>query len=83
MAHVKSGGATRQASPRPGKRRGVKKFGGQTVKVGQVIIRQKGLLYKDGKNVGVGRDHTLYALIDGIIAFTKRFGKTVVNVISK
>jgi len=82
MAHVKAGGATRQQSPRPGKRLGVKKFGGEKIQIGQVIVRQKGRVYKEGKNVGVGRDHTLFALIDGVVAFGKKFGKTVVNVIS-
>jgi large subunit ribosomal protein L27 len=80
MAHVKSGGATRQGQPRPGKRLGLKKSGGQKVSTGQIIVRQRGLVYKPGKNVGVGRDHTLFSMIDGIVAFGKKLGKTVVNV---
>jgi len=83
MAHVKSGGATRQGQPRPGKRLGVKKFGGEKIGVGQVIVRQRGMVYKSGKNVGVGRDHTIFSLIDGIVNFSKRFGKTIVNVLQK
>jgi len=83
MAHVKSGGATRQGQPRPGKRLGVKKFGGEKINVGQIIVRQRGLVYKPGKNVAVGRDHTLFSMLDGIVTFSKRFGKTVVNVFQK
>jgi large subunit ribosomal protein L27 len=83
MSHVKAGGSARQHSQRPGKRLGVKLFGGQTVKTGQIIVRQKGTKYKVGKNVGLGRDFTLFALRDGLIKFTKRFGRTVVNVEQK
>jgi len=82
MAHVKSGGSTRQAAPRHGKRRGLKKSGGQVVKVGQIIVRQKGSKYKSGKNVGTGRDQTIFAMIDGVVAFSKKFGRTVVNVVT-
>lgn len=80
MAHVKSGGATSQQQPRPGKRLGVKKYGGEKVKVGHVILKQRGLVYKPGKGVGVGRDHTIFAMVDGFVTFSKRLGKTVVNV---
>ena len=83
MAHVKSGGSTRQGQPRPGKRLGVKKFGGEKINVGQIIVRQRGLVYKPGKNVAVGRDHTLFSMLDGAVTFSKRFGKTVVNVFQK
>jgi large subunit ribosomal protein L27 len=82
MAHVKSGGATRQAKPRHGKRLGIKKFGGEKVMKGQIIIRQKGTVYRMGKNVGVGRDKTMFAMMDGLVAFSKRLGKTVVNVVA-
>ncbi|HAU99163.1 MAG: 50S ribosomal protein L27 [Microgenomates group bacterium GW2011_GWF2_45_18] len=83
MAHVKSGGATRQSAPRPGKRLGVKKFGSEQIKVGQIILRQKGLVYKPGKNVAVGRDNTIYSMIDGIVTFGKKLGKTLVSVLPK
>jgi large subunit ribosomal protein L27 len=83
MAHVKSGGSTAQQSPRPGKRLGVKRFGGHKVKAGEVIVRQRGEVYKQGKNMGEGRDHTLFALKEGVVAFSKRFGKTVVNIATK
>lgn len=80
MSHVKAGGATRQASPRPGKRRGLKKFGGETVKVGQIIIRQVGTRTRAGVNVGTGRDYTLFALKDGIVSYFTRLGKSFVAV---
>lgn len=81
MSHVKAGGSgAHQHKQRRGKRLGVKVSGGQTIKVGQVIIRQKGSKYKAGKNVKLGRDYTAFSLIDGIVRFSKRFGKTVVNV---
>jgi large subunit ribosomal protein L27 len=80
MSHVKAGGATRQASPRPGKRRGVKKFGGETVKVGQIIIRQVGTRTRPGVGVGMGRDYTLFALKEGVVSFFTRLGKSFVSV---
>ena len=80
MSHVKAGGATRQASPRPGKRRGLKKFGGETVKIGQIIIRQVGTRTRAGKNVGTGRDYTLFAMKDGVVEFFTRLGKSFVAV---
>lgn len=82
MAHVKSGGTTNQQVPRPGKRLGVKKFGGEKVRTGNVILKQKGMVYKAGKGVGVGRDHTIFSMMDGFVKFGKRLGKTVVNVVS-
>ncbi len=82
MAHVKAGGASaHQHSQRPGKRLGVKLYGGQAIKNGQIIIRQKGNKYQVGKGVGIGRDFTIFALIDGVVQFSKRFGRTVVNVV--
>lgn len=80
MSKVKAGGAVRQHHQRPGKRLGLKKSGGQAVKTGQIIVRQKGTVYKPGKGVGVGRDHTIFALVSGVVQFSKRFGRTVVNV---
>jgi large subunit ribosomal protein L27 len=82
MSHVKASGSTRQHKQRPGKRLGVKIYGDQVIKTGQIILRQQGAKYKAGKNVGVGRDFTLFSLINGVVKFGKRFGKTVVNVIS-
>lgn len=82
MSHVKAGGAVRQHKQRPGKRRGIKLFGGQKVKTGNVILRQLGAVYKPGKGVAVGRDYTIFAMMDGVVKFGKRMGKTVVNVIA-
>lgn len=81
MSHVKAGGSVRQHKQRPGKRRGVKIFGGQKIKTGQIILRQVGAKFKAGKLVGVGRDFTLFAMVDGVVQFGKRLGKTVVNVV--
>lgn len=84
MSHVKAaGGKVAQQSQRKrhGKRLGVKMSGGSKITVGQIIIRQRGLTYKPGKNVGVGRDHTIFAMQDGTVTFSKHFGKTVVNVL--
>jgi large subunit ribosomal protein L27 len=82
MAHVKGSGTVTQHAQgkRHGKRLGLKKSGGQAVKVGQVILRQKGAKYKAGKGVGLGRDYTIFAMLDGVVEYGKRFGKTVVNV---
>ena len=71
MAHVKSGGATSQQQPRPGKRLGVKKYGGEKVKTGNIIIRQRGLVYKPGKGVSVGRDHTIFAMRMDLLRLVK------------
>ncbi|KKU87468.1 MAG: 50S ribosomal protein L27 [Microgenomates group bacterium GW2011_GWF2_47_9] len=80
MSHVKSGGATRQHTTRRGKRLGVKKYGGQTVKTGQIIMRQNGTKVKAALGVGVGRDYTLFALKDGVVTFFKRLGKSFVRI---
>jgi len=72
MAHKKAGGSTRNGRDSNPKFLGVKRFGGQVVKAGNIIVRQRGTKTKAGKNVGVGRDHTLYALIDGVVHFAKR-----------
>ncbi len=82
MSKVKASGKVAQQSQRKrkGRRLGVKKFGGEQVIAGNIILRQRGEKYKPGKNVGIGRDHTIFALISGVVAFGKRFGKTVVNV---
>ena len=75
MAHKKAGGSTRQHTTRPGKRRGVKIFGGQEVKAGNIIARQQGTKYFPGEGVGMGRDHTLFALKDGVVDFKTRLGR--------
>lgn len=83
MSHVKSGGSVRQHKQRPGKRLGLKKSGGEAIKVGQIIVRQKGTKYKPGKGVKLGRDYTIFSMMDGVVNFSQRFGRTVVNVLSK
>lgn len=81
MAHKKTAGSTAQHKTRPGKRLGVKLFGGQAVKTGMIIIRQNGSVYHAGKNVGTGRDFTLFAEKDGRVEFSRRQGKQLVSVI--
>lgn len=74
MAHKKAGGSSRNGRDSPGKRLGVKRFGGQLVKAGSIIARQRGTSIRPGNNVGVGKDYTLFAKIDGLVTF-ERFGK--------
>ncbi len=69
MAHKKGGGSTRLGRDSQSKRLGVKRYDGQAVQAGTIIVRQRGTRIKPGNNVGVGRDHTLFALIDGCIKF--------------
>ncbi len=69
MAHKKAGGSTRNGRDSESKRLGVKVYGGQTVKAGNIIIRQRGTKVRNGVNVGCGRDHTLFALTDGVVKF--------------
>ena len=75
MAHKKAGGSSRNGRDSAGQRFGVKKFGGQHVRAGNILMRQKGTKIHPGNNVGLGRDYTLYAKIDGIVAF-ERLDKT-------
>lgn len=72
MAHKKAGGSSRNGRDSAGRRLGVKKFGGEAVIAGNIIIRQRGTQYHAGINVGLGRDHTIFALADGKVQFRKR-----------
>jgi large subunit ribosomal protein L27 len=72
MAHKKAGGSTRNGRDSHSKRLGVKHFGGEQVKAGNIIIRQRGTHYHNGCNVGIGKDHTLYALIQGTVEFMRK-----------
>ncbi|MGL4685273.1 MAG: 50S ribosomal protein L27 [Commensalibacter sp.] len=72
MAHKKAGGSSRNGRDTEGRRLGVKKFGGQHVVPGNIIIRQRGTKVKPGRNVGIGRDHTIFALIEGNVRFESR-----------
>jgi large subunit ribosomal protein L27 len=85
MSKVKASGKVTQHAQgnRHGKRLGLKKSGGQTVIAGNIILRQRGAKYKTGKGVGMGKDHTIFAMIDGIVSFGKRWGKTTVSVIAE
>ncbi len=74
MAHKKAGGSSRNGRDSQGQRRGVKKFGGETVRAGNIIVRQLGTKIHPGTNVGCGRDYTLFAKIDGVVTF-EEFGK--------
>ncbi|ADR35997.1 MULTISPECIES: 50S ribosomal protein L27 [Oceanithermus] len=69
MAHKKGLGSTKNGRDSQSKRLGVKRFGGQVVKAGNIIVRQRGTKFKPGKNVGLGRDFTLFALVDGVVEF--------------
>ncbi len=72
MAHKKAGGSSRNGRDTEGRRLGVKKSGGQAVVAGNIIIRQRGTTWKPGENVGLGRDHTIYALVNGHVMFKRR-----------
>ncbi len=80
MSHVKSGGKTRQHSQRAGKRLGVKIFGSQKVKTGQIIVRQRGTKFHAGEGTALGRDFSLYALKEGIVQYGIKLGKKVVSI---
>ncbi|HEY0283087.1 MAG TPA: 50S ribosomal protein L27 [Rhizomicrobium sp.] len=73
MAHKKAGGSSRNGRDSAGQRLGVKLFGGQKIAAGNVIVRQRGTQFHPGENVGMGKDHTLFALTDGQVAFRKGF----------
>ena len=75
MAHKKGVGSSRNGRDSAGQRRGVKRFGGENVTAGNIIIRQLGTKFHPGSNVGMGRDYTLFALVDGKVKF-ERFGRT-------
>ena len=81
MAHTKSQGKTNQKTTRPGKRRGVKLFGGQKANNGNIIIRQVGSKFHAGTGVRVGKDFTIYAVKDGVIEFSDKKGKKYVSVV--
>lgn len=74
MAHKKAGGSSRNGRDSAGQRRGVKRFGGQTVTAGSILVRQLGTKIHPGTNVGCGRDYTLFAKVDGVVTY-ENFGK--------
>ena len=82
MAHKKSGGSSRNGRDSQSKRLGVKKFGGERVLAGNILVRQRGTKWIPGDNVGLGRDHTIFSLVDGFVKFsTKRDDRTYVSVV--
>jgi large subunit ribosomal protein L27 len=83
MAHKKAGGSSRNGRDSKGRRLGVKKFGGEAVVSGNIIIRQRGPTWHPGTNVGIGTDHTLFALTEGVVKFqTKGNGRAYVSVLT-
>jgi large subunit ribosomal protein L27 len=79
MAHKKAGGSSRNGRDSPGQRLGVKRFGGENVLAGNILVRQRGTKFHPGDNVGMGRDHTLFALIEGRVSFKHaRGGRTYI-----
>jgi large subunit ribosomal protein L27 len=81
VATKKAGGSSRNGRDSESKRLGVKKFGGQAVRAGNILVRQRGTRIHPGICVGMGRDHTLFALVPGTVAFSTRCGRRVVSVI--
>ena len=81
MAHKKAGGSSRNGRDSAGRRLGVKKSGGQSVIPGNIIVRQRGTQYHPGKNVGIGRDHTLFATETGKVEFREARGKMLVSIL--
>lgn len=72
MAHKKAGGSTRLGRDSQAKRLGIKKYGGQTAKAGDILVRQRGTFYRAGGNVGTGKDYTLFSLTDGVVEYKKK-----------
>ncbi len=80
MSHVKAGGKARQHSQRAGKRLGVKIYGSQKIKTGQIIVRQRGTKFHSGTGTGIGKDFTIYAMQNGVVSFLTRMGKKFITV---
>ncbi|MBG7067757.1 50S ribosomal protein L27 [Pseudomonas aeruginosa] len=84
MAHKKAGGSTRNGRDSESKRLGVKLFGGQAVKAGNILVRQRGTKFPAGYGVGLGKDHTLFAKVDGVVKFETKgaFGRKYVSIVA-
>lgn len=81
MATKKGGGSTRNGRDSEGRRLGVKKFGSEFVTAGNILVRQRGTKFHPGSNVGLGKDHTIFSIVDGVVQFSKGFkGRTFVSV---
>ena len=84
MAHKKAGGSTRNGRDSAGRRLGIKKFGGEAVVPCNIIVRQRGTKFYPGRNVSIGKDHTLFALTEGFVSFSKKSsGRSFVDVLLK
>lgn len=81
MAHKKAGGSSKNGRDSNAKRLGVKKYGGEAVIAGNILVRQRGTKIRPGDNVGCGRDYTLFALTDGKVEYFKRAGRTTVRIV--
>ena len=81
MAHKKGQGSSRNGRDSQSKRRGVKRFGGEVVRAGNIIVRQCGTKMKPGAGVGLGRDYTIFATVDGVVSFREQRGQKVVSVL--
>ena len=82
MAHKKGVGSSKNGRESQSKRLGIKLFGGQVAKAGNILVRQRGTVHYPGENVGMGKDHTLFALVDGVVTFKKKLGdKSYVSVV--
>ena len=79
MAHKKGVGSSKNGRESESKRLGVKLFGGQVAKAGNILVRQRGTVHNAGENVGMGKDHTLYALVDGVVTFKKKGKEQIVR----
>ena len=82
MAHKKAGGSTRNGRDSESKRLGLKKFGGEQVIGGNIIVRQRGTKFHPGVNVGMGSDYTIFAKADGVVQFKPKAGRMLINVVS-
>lgn len=80
MAHKKGAGSTRNGRDSNSKRLGIKCYGGERVIPGNIIVRQRGTKYRPGNNVGLGRDHTIFALVEGQVKFEDRYGRKYISV---
>ena len=84
MAHKKGVGSSQNGRESASKRLGIKIYGGQFAKAGNILVRQRGTVHNPGQNVGIGKDHTLFAMIDGMVAFKKKAsGRSFVSVVSQ
>ncbi|MDQ6957831.1 MAG: 50S ribosomal protein L27 [Mariprofundaceae bacterium] len=80
MAHKKAGGSSRNGRDSNSKRLGVKRYGGEVVRAGNILVRQRGTKIRPGDNVGCGKDYTLFALVDGQVEYFKKAGRTTVRI---